>query len=420
MGGNRAFRLGAACALIGVFVGVLSGVSELFLRFVERMALGTSLSDVFSVSPLRRMIALVICACIVGPLWYILRTRGKRIVPIREAIAEENMPIIETLANASLQIASVGMGMSVGREGAPREVGALIGQLFSRFLSMKDSERALLVSAAAGAGLAGVYDAPFAGAFFSAELLLRSFSVLTIGCSLLCSCVASWVAGFIIGGHHLYSLGSLPVSLDSHSLMACLLLGAIVGIVGELLYRFSKGAADRMPRGSSVMPSILLIALVTGTLAWIFPELLGNGQLIARISLSGELTDYSWVHFAFFGCVKFALTVLTIAAGVAGGILTPSIAVGSSIGMAFALVFGLGDPALFALVGAAALLSASQHAPMMALFLVAQLSHAPWEAMMPLALTCGCAVLTGQLSGGLFDRAVELISSFSISGDTHV
>lgn len=131
---------------------------------------------------------------------------------VKQAVAGRLMPIWQTVAHVLLQIFIVGTGLSVGREVAPRELGAMLAQRCARMLRLNPTDMRTIVAVTAGAGLAGVYNAPLAGAFFAVEILLVDVSGGTVILSFLCSTLAAWVATLVKGTHTFYVIGHV----DAH------------------------------------------------------------------------------------------------------------------------------------------------------------------------------------------------------------
>lgn len=127
-------------ALIVLLLGVVAGLIGMLLGYVlfetQSLAFGYSagpdhenyLEAIQATSPLRRVIALVVCGLIGGIGWFLLARYGKKTVSLKQAVNAEkpHMPGIETVANALLQIVTIGIGSPLGKEGAPRMVGALV------------------------------------------------------------------------------------------------------------------------------------------------------------------------------------------------------------------------------------------------------------------------------------------------------
>ncbi|RAB79394.1 chloride channel protein, partial [Burkholderia multivorans] len=123
------------------------------------------LTGVTDADPLRRVAAMIVCGIVAGGGWWALYRYGQPLVGIRRAVqaADPRMPLVSTTMHALLQIVTVALGSPLGREVAPREIGALIaGRLAHRAGLTRDDCR-LMVACGAGAGLAAVYNVPLGG-----------------------------------------------------------------------------------------------------------------------------------------------------------------------------------------------------------------------------------------------------------------
>lgn len=123
-------------------------------------------------------------------------------------------------------MAIVAAGASIGKEGAPRELGALFGGSLSKGLHLFISDRQLLIACGAGAGLASVYQVPFASALFVLETLGVCWKLKNIIIILATTYVSAYCAKPIIGGHTLYIVDK--VTIDSSSFIQAIILALFV------------------------------------------------------------------------------------------------------------------------------------------------------------------------------------------------
>ena len=202
---RRAVAMIAAVLGLGVVIGVAAGLLTLMLYGIEHVALGFVESPEqpgpFGTPSWRRALSVIVGATLAAVIWWLLRTRSAKVPSVTKAVAGERMPWWQTIVHVLLQILIVGCGMSIGREVAPREFGALAGQRASGWLKLDAADTRTIVAVAAGAGLAGVYNAPLAGAFFAVEILLADVTLRTVAYAFACSTVAAWVGTLIKGTH---------------------------------------------------------------------------------------------------------------------------------------------------------------------------------------------------------------------------
>ena len=227
---RRAVAMIAAVLGLGVVIGVAAGLLTLMLYGIEHVALGFVESPEqpgpFATPSWRRALSVIVGATLAAVIWWLLRTRSAKVPSVTKAVAGERMPWLQTIVHVLLQILIVGCGMSIGREVAPREFGAMAGQRASGWLKLNAADTRTIVAVAAGAGLAGVYNAPLAGAFFAVEILLADVTLRTVAYAFACSTVAAWVGTLIKGTHTFYDMGE-PSGLFTPDLMGFALVAGL-------------------------------------------------------------------------------------------------------------------------------------------------------------------------------------------------
>ena len=399
------FRLVVVTALVGIGSGVGGGLVYLALHAIQHLAFGysegTFLDGLLEAPPVNRVVALAVAGVIGGVGWWLLRRWGRRdpghaVVSVEAAVGGRRMPGFVTLANAALQVVIVGLGASIGREVAPREVGALWASWLSEKAGVSARERRILVACGAGAGLAAVYNVPFGGAVFAVEILLAEISFATVLPALATSAVATIVARIVVPANPLYLVPQVPLSptIVVWSILAGPLLGfAAVGFVR--LVRFFQ---DHRPRSWGILIVMPLVFIAVGFVSLAFPAILGNGRSLGQLAMTATLP----VLLIFVTTlVKTAATVGTIGAGAAGGTLTPSLAIGAGLGLSIGALWDLvwpGAPlAAFAFIGAAAFLAVTMRAPLTALLLLMEFTNQGPEMLAPLMLCIAGAVAVGYV-----------------------
>ena len=224
-------RLTVVTLLVGIGSGISGLLVSLLLHGIEHLAYGyssgTFLDGVLAGPPIRRVIALAIAGVVGAVGWWALRRWGKQVVSVESSVDGERMPRLVTIANAGLQIVIVGLGASIGREVAPRELGALVAGWLSERAGLTARERRILVACGAGAGLAAVYDVPLGGAVFAVEILLAELSFATALPALATAAVATLVAQLAVPAGPLYTLPHL--ALTPSLLVWSIIAGPVIG-----------------------------------------------------------------------------------------------------------------------------------------------------------------------------------------------
>lgn len=394
----------AAVAIVGIAIGAAAGLLTLMLYQVERFALGyienAHESGPFNVPAIRRAISVTVGAFIAAVIWWLLRTRTTTVPSVKKAVGGALMPVWQTIVHVLLQIFIVGTGMSIGREVAPRELGAMFGQRFARWVSLGVKDTRMLVAITAAAGLAGVYNAPLAGTFFAVEILLADVTLETVTLAFACSALASWVASLVKGTHTFYLIGKANGLFTPDYMVFALIAGLILGVAGALFRRGSQWAEKNKPSGAGILWMMPLAGLLTGVVAIAVPQVMGNGRATAQLSFSSK-ADLAVIPVLLLSFVaKAIVTLMTIRSGASGGVLQPGIALGASggaiLGILWMQVFHTNSIGMYALLGACALLAASQQAPLMAICLVMELADAPINLFVPIGLAVAVSAFTAS------------------------
>jgi H+/Cl- antiporter ClcA len=382
-----------AVVIVGILAG-LAGIATTFvLRFVQHATyhytFGALLAGVTASSPIRRAVGPIIGAALAGLGWWILRRRTE-VPPLASTIARhDRVPRLTWSIDAALQVLLVGSGASLGREGAPRQFAAALGDLGTGWLKrLSPRDREILLACAAGAGLGAVYAVPLAGAMFSARILLNTWQPRALGAALLTSSLA-----VAIGSASTHDQPTLawPTPESTYLLTAHGLLLAPLALVVGLAFNWLVAAARpaRLIRTWVLIPALAGAGLVMGICSHWWPELPGNGRSILTVSLDSTMTLTSAAAILL---LKPLLTALFLRAGGAGGLLTPSLATGAAAGSVLILTINwlagthLHTPAV-SLAGAAGVLAVTQGSPIWAAIFVWELAHPPLWLLLLFLLT---------------------------------
>ena len=397
-----------AVVLTGLLAGISGMVLALILHAIQHLAFGYSPGQIVSAESFlqgvtdsswpRRLSAIVAGGAIAGFGWWLLGRYGQKRVSIASAVANPSvaMPAGTTTIHALLQIVTVALGSTLGREVAPREMGALGAGMVARKLGLLADETRTLVACGAGAGLAAVYNVPLAGALFSLEVMLLSFSWEKTLAAIITSAIAAWTATLGLGEESQYHFTSdiLPHSFLWWAIIAGPILGA-----GAWLFRKATSTARSHVRSNWQMPVFCLLAFsLLAALSLYFPQLPGNGKGPMQLALSDEL---GFPGAAMLLALKMVVILAVLRGGAEGGLLTPGLAVGGLTSLLLCMLWQQllpgGDYGSFALVGAAAFLAASMQMPLTAVALVMEFTHMDHSYLVPTLLCAAGAFLTCRI-----------------------
>lgn len=387
--------LGLVVGLSSLFLGQLLDVVErLFLHFEENAAVPVPTET----TAVNRLVSVTLGGLIVAIIWYTLKRYAQSTVSIKQALQGEKMPFAATAVHVMTQIFYVGTGGSIGRELAPREAGAMLAQQWQMIMKrvglakLSTADQRLLIAAAAGAGFAGIYIAPITGMLFAVEILLKKVDMKSVAVSLSMSVIAMLIGSISKGFVPYYLVAKKDFTLNM--LPFVLVVGLLMGVLGAYFRRGFQWAGKHSALSSQILWQLPLAALITGLVAMFMPEIMGNGRGLAEFAFVN--TDYHLALFLLVGALlKAVVTIMTIKGGASGGTLTPSIAIGSSLGVLIGFVYVLLVPGASlvqaGVIGAAGFLAASQQAPLMALFMLFEVCHLDYSALLPMGLSVALA-----------------------------
>lgn len=403
------WRFALAVALTGVLAGLAGMCLALALHAIQHIAFGYSLDAVIghisflegveASPPVRRLLVLLTCGVVAGVGWWLVYRFGRPLVAIRKAVAhpEMEMPAVATLGHALLQIVTVALGSPLGREVAPREVGALIGGALGRSLGLTLEQVKILIACGAGAGLASVYNVPFAGALFVMEVLLVTFSVQVAIPALFTSAIAAYVAWIGLGDESQYVLPPMNIGLSLVAWAA--ICGPIFGIAGHYYGHLAAWARKAAPRNSVRIILYCIVAFgIIGLISMAFPQLPGNGKGPIQLGLRGDLSTTLSMELLV---LKLFATTLSLRAGAEGGLLTPGMTIGALLaillgGLWNMLGFSPITTGAFALIGAGAFLSVSMSMPLTAIALAFEFTGANHDFYIPILIAVSLASATAK------------------------
>jgi H+/Cl- antiporter ClcA len=302
------------------------------------------------------------------------------------------IPRVPMSIDAGLQVLLVGAGASLGREGAPRQLSAALGDFGTTRLTLTARDREILLACAAGAGLGAVYSVPLGGALFATRILLGTWHPRALGAALITSSLAVAVASPIT--HFEHALTWPDARLSYLFCFLALAIAPVAAVVGLAFDRVMALARPKVQFKSWVLiPSIAAVGLLTGICSIWWPELPGNGRSILTVSLNSGLTLSA---AAVILLLKPLLTALFLRAGAVGGMLTPSLATGAAAGSlaTFALNHWAGTDihvSAVSLTCAAGVLAITQRAPAFAALFVWELARPPYWLLLLFAIAAYAA-----------------------------
>jgi len=403
---------------LSLVIGLLSGGAAIVLKnlthFVEHRSKSLLLGD--SQSLLTHILPLVGIIITVMFVSYILRQDiGHGVSKILFAISKRkgHLKPHNTWSSMLASSVTVGLGGSVGLEAPIVLTGASIGSNLGRLLRLNYKTIVLLIGCGAAGAIAGIFKAPIAALIFAFEVLMLDLTAFSIVPLLLSSVTAATVSYFFLGEKVVFAFTiSEPFVLNN--LPFYILLGLFTGLVSVYFTRMSMWVEHSMGRIRNKLVRTLSGGLILCALIFVMPHLFGEGYMTLKTLLTGQSSELfnetifenligknsSFIILFFLMLVIFKVIAmaLTTGSGGVGGIFAPALFVGGMSGVTLAKSINIFAPNgvsenNFALVGMAGVMAGVMHAPLTAIFLIAEITGG-YTLFIPLIITATISYVT--------------------------
>jgi CIC family chloride channel protein len=417
---ERAVSLVTLC-LISLLVGAVAAAGALLFRvmisFTHNLLYVGTLSfsyDANHFDPPSPVGPLIILAPVIGGIavvWLVKtfapEAKGHGVPEVMFAVYHNNgdvrgiVAVIKSIASAI----SIGSGASVGREGPIIQIGASFGSTFARALRLPRWQKITLLSAGAGAGIAATFNTPLGGVLFAVELLLPEVSNRTFLPVVVATATATYIGRFVFGlapAFHLPPVPDQPHLADGLvQLAGFAFLGIASGVASWAFVRLLAFCEDLFPR----LPGNAYVQNAAGML---LVGLIGYGFLVTtganHTSGVGYATIQSILDGGRYGVVLFCLlfagkliaTTVSLGAGASGGVFSPSLFLGATLGggvgaLGAAIFPTAGFSAVaFAVVGMGAMVGGATGASMTAIVMIFEMTR-DYTVIVPLVLAVAVA-----------------------------
>ncbi len=396
----------AMAVLIGISGGYLSVGFRSLIDIFRNILWHDVLSDLISPVMVSILVpALGIAAVAAFVKRFAPEAKGHGVPEVMAAVATRNglirmrVVIIKALASAF----SIASGAAVGREGPIVQIGSAFGSTMGQLFQVSQRRMKTFIGCGTAAGIAATFNAPIAGAIFASEVVLGDFSAAAVGPVIISSVFATVISRGVYGNFPafippVYELNS-PYEIIFYAV-----LGIITGAAGLLFIRalyFSEDVFDGLSLPVSVKG--LIGGLVMGGFAVFIPQVMGVGYESMDQILADEMP------FVLAGVLlagKMIATSVSLGAGASGGVFAPSLFMGAMLGGLTGSLFHslypdvAAAPGAYALVGMAAMVAATTHAPVTAILIIFELTS-EYTIILPLMVSSIVAmVISSRFTDG--------------------
>lgn len=320
-------------------------------------------------------------------------------VMYRASLSGGQIPGRPVLAKLSAAAVLIGTGGSVGAEGPVIVGGAAVGSRIGRWLGASPHRLRTLVGCGAAAGLSAAFNAPIAGVLFGAEKILGATGGMSLGPFVVASIVAATASRAVFGNHPVLAVPLQYGLRSAWELPLYVLLGLVAG-AGAALYSRTVWRMEDWFSGRSWWTAIGLGATIVGGLDLFFrADLWGHGHQAVNLV---ALAERPALFLAGLFAAKLVATAVTLAVGRAGGVFTPALFLGATLGLAFGAAAGhlpgaerWLTPGAFGVAGMAAVVAGATHAPLTAIMMAFEMTG-DYALILPIMLTSTIAYLVAR------------------------
>lgn len=410
-----------AMLFLSLLVGIITGFSAVgflaLIGFIHNLLFYGAFSFKYNANlhalPSKWGIA-VIFIPVVGAIavaWMVKKfapeAKGHGIPEVMDAVYynEGKMKPIVALIKYVASSISIGTGGSAGREGPICQIGSVFASTLGQMFRIPPRQAITLIAAGAGAGIAATFNAPIGGLAFAMEIMLVSVNATTVSMVAIAAATATYIGRIFFGTTPTLYIPTLEIPSfhisSPYILLLFIPLGLLMGLASTLfiksLYWFEE-FFDNMPGNYYTRHTLGMFFL--GVIIYILMRYTGH-YFVQGVGYSTivdvlkELLSNPWLLFLLFVC-KLLATNLTLGSGASGGIFSPSLFMGATLGATFGAIMhwilpGLDiNTSMFALAGMAAMVAGSTGAIMTAVAMSFELTH-DYNSILPIVITVALA-----------------------------
>lgn len=319
-------------------------------------------------------------------------------------------PVVAAVKSMASALA-IGSGAAVGREGPIIQIGSALGSTLGQVIRMTAGQRITLVVAGAGAGIAATFNTPIGGVLFATELMMPEISVNTFLPVAIATGTATFIGRLYFGAAPAFfvpaQLGAIPNEPSSALTLALYaLLGVIAGGAAALLIHALHWAEDMFDRVPWRYLRHAAGMLIVGTMMYLLWRYAGHyyiegvGYATIQATLYGQLQGGAFL--LLLALLKLVAMSASLGSGSSGGIFSPSLYIGATLGAAFAALVGAiwpGAPVsapAFAMVGMGAMVGGGTGAAMTAVVMIFEMTR-DYDIVLPMIIAVALSLGTRRL-----------------------
>ena len=403
--------------ILSVVVGILSGLSAVILKntihfirdIIERIMEQGTLGFLYLALP---GIGIILTVLYIN--FFVKDDIGHGISRVLYSISKRGSKIKRhnTYTSILSSTITIGFGGSVGSEAPVVLTGAAIGSNIAQIFKLNRQTITLMLGCGAAAAIASIFKAPLAGLIFTLEVLMLDLTMASIVPLLISAVTATTISYFLLGREVTFAF-EIVEQFTLYKIPYYILLGIFCGFMSLYFTRQAMWVESKFAKIKNQYKRVLIGAVVLGVLIFLFPPLYGEGFTTLQSLLDGNpksildnsllysFKDNVWVIIASLGFIlifKVYAMAATTGAGGVGGIFAPTLFLGGVAGYFLSKLLNtvVGtelNEGNFTLVGMAGMMAGVMHAPLTAIFLIAELTGG-YALFIPLMIASTVAYIT--------------------------
>ncbi|MEE9297073.1 MAG: chloride channel protein [Phycisphaerae bacterium] len=410
--------------LLSILIGAATGLGAyLFYELIEWATHSAYRAEgsLFNGRSLMLVLLPVVGALLTGFITtrFAREAKGHGVPEVMDAILRHGAVVRRrvALAKSVASALTIGSGGSAGTEGPIVQIGAAVGSGFGQMLRLHRQSMSVLVACGAAAGISAIFNAPIAGVLFALEIFLKDFSLRTFSPVVFASVISCSVMHGMVGE------GDVAIFKVQHDaqyvfngleLPFYLVLGLVCALVATGFIRAlyaTEDLADKVACPEYLKPAIGALGLgvlgvtfvsLSHTFSQQMPPFFGNGYPLIEQAIDGSAVFQLGMPLLLLLCLmKIVATCLTLGSGGSGGIFAPSLFMGATVGGAYGLLLNhlgiVNDTSVsaYALVGMAAVVAGTTHAPLTAIVILYEITREP-KVILPIMFAAIVATFCAQ------------------------
>ncbi len=409
-----------ALSLLAIGVGIITGVGAVLFRALIGLIHNVfyygrlvSAYDANVLEPASRWGAGIVLVPVLGGVAvtflvskFAPEARGHGVPEVMDAIFYREgriRPVVAAVKSLASAL-SIGAGAAVGREGPIIQIGASLGSTLGQLIRLDTWQRITLVAAGAGAGIAATFNTPLGGVMFAVELMMPEVSVRTFLPVALATGTATFVGWWFLGVYPAFAVPAQLFHSDGPTsfsvLLMCALLGGLCGLAATAFIRGLHLSERLFDRARNPYLRHALGMLMIGAMMYAFLlssghyRIDGVGYSTIQEILAGGLTAAPFLALLFVS--KLAATSISLGSGSSGGIFSPSLFMGATLGAAFGATARALLPlpltvSAFAMIGMAAMVGGGTGAAMTAIVMIFEMTR-DYDIVMPMIIAVALSI----------------------------